>query len=288
MTSSAAHFTQPYYWLLLLLGFLALFIPTYITLANTLWNSNEQGQGPIVLLVALYFLWQQRYRVQALPLVPAKTVGGLLFVFALLFYILGRSQDILIFEVGAQIPLIVSLLLLTRGWAAVKICWFPLLFLIFMVPLPGTLVDALTLPMKIGVSYAAEQILYWADYPVSRSGVILQIGQYKLLVADACAGLHTLFTLEALGLLYLHLLRHESALRNTLLAILIIPISFTANTLRVISLTLVTFYYGDDAGQGFVHSFAGMVLFISALVLIITVDTSLQILARHLGKRAKL
>ena len=78
-----------------------------------------------------------------------------------------------------------------------------ILFLFFMIPLPGTLVDAHTLPMKMAVSYVAENVLYGLGYPISRTGVILQMGQYKLLVADACAGLQTLFTLEALGLLYL-------------------------------------------------------------------------------------
>ena len=83
--------------------------------------------------------------------------------------------------------------------------------------------------------------------------MIIQIGQYQLLVADACAGLNTLFTLEALGLLYLNVIRHSSLVRNIGLALLIIPISFTANVIRVMALTLITFYFGDEAGQGFLH-----------------------------------
>ena len=105
---------------------------------------------------------------------------------------------------------------------------------------------------------------------------MLQIGQYQLLVADACAGLQTLLTLEALGLFYLNLMRHPSAFRNIGLAILIIPISFAANVIRVITLTLITYYFGDAAGQGFLHGFAGMVLFVTALVLILAVDSGLQ------------
>ena len=95
-------------------------------------------------------------------------------------------------------------------------------------------------------------------------------------MADACAGLHTLFTLEALGLLYLNIIRHDSLFRNAALAILIVPISFTANVIRVIILTLITYHFGDEAGQGFLHGFAGMVLFLSALLLIIGVDSLLQ------------
>jgi exosortase B len=143
----------------------------------------------------------------------------------------------------------------------------------FMVPLPGPVVDLLTLPMKTFVSWATEHILYALNYPITRTGVILQLGQYKLLVADACAGLHTLFSLEAMGLLYLHLTRHESWGRNIALATLIIPISLAANTIRVLTLSLITYHFGDEAGQGFLHGFASIVLFVSALILIIAVDS---------------
>lgn len=263
-------------WVPALLGLVALYIPTYVDLARTLWASDDQGHGPLILGIALWFLWQKRHQIQELPSKSMPSVGWVLFGCGLLLYILGRSQDILLFEIGSQIPVVTGLLLLMRGGAALRMTWFPVLFLIFMVPLPGPVVDALTLPMKIGVSWATEHILYAAGYPISRSGVILQIGQYKLLVADACAGLHTLFTLEALGLLYLHIVRHESWFRNVALAILIVPISFSANTIRVVSLTLITYHYGDAAGQGFLHGFAGMVLFLSALVLIIVVDSAIQ------------
>jgi exosortase len=113
-------------------------------------------------------------------------------------------------------------------------------------------------------------------YPISRAGVILQIGQYQLLVADACAGLQTLLTLEALGLFYLNLNPHNSAVRNVVLALLIVPISFAANVIRVIVLTLITYHAGSAAGQGFLHGFAGIVLFLTALMLILAADSALQ------------
>jgi len=267
-------------WFLVFIGLIALYIPTYIDLARAIWASEAQAHGPIVLGVALWFFWKLRLAIHNMAAAPAKA-GWPVFVFGLLLYALGRSQDILIFEVGSQIFVMSGLLLILRGWAALRAAWFPLFFLLFMIPLPGAVVDALTLPMKMAVSNVAEHILYWVGYPISRTGVILQIGQYKLLVADACAGLHTLFTLEALGLLYLNIVRHDSLFRNVSLAILIIPISFTANVIRVIVLTLITYHFGDEAGQGFLHGFAGMLLFISALLLIIGVDSILQYGEKH-------
>jgi exosortase/archaeosortase family protein len=73
----------------------------------------------------------------------------------------------------------------------------------------------------------------------------------------------------------MNIVSHASRARNVLLAILIIPISFVANVVRVVILILVTYHFGDAAGQGFVHGFAGMVLFVVALTLILAVDSLL-------------
>nr|WP_223210557.1 exosortase B [Leptothrix cholodnii] len=263
-------------WLIAGAGLLAMYVPTFWDLMHGIWSTDQQGHGPIVLGIGLWLLWRKWPDVRALPSQPARGVGWPVFVIGLLLYLVGRSQDILLFEVGALIWLIAAVTLLLSGARAMKHLWFGLFFLLFMIPLPGVVVDALTQPMKLAVSYVAEFVLHGVGYPISRTGVVLQVGQYQLLVADACAGLHTLFTLEALGLLYLNLVRHESVARNVALATLIVPISFTANVIRVMVLTLITYHFGDEAGQGFLHGFAGMVLFMAALLLIIGTDSVLR------------
>ena len=265
-------------WLIVLLGLAVMYVPSFIDLFRTIWSTDEQAHGPIVLGLSLWLVSRKWSSVNALPASGARPAWAWpILVFAGLLYALGRSQGILIFEVSSLVWMIAGLLLLLRGPAAVRLMWFALFFMLFMIPLPGIVVDTLTAPMKMAVSYVAEQILYAAGYPIARTGVMLQIGQYQLLVADACAGLHTLFTLEALGLLYLNVVRHASVLRNISLAILIVPISFTANVIRVMVLTLITYHLGDEAGQGFLHGFSGMVLFVSALLLIIGADSLLRV-----------
>ena len=264
-------------WLPIIAGLLVLYVPSLIDLLTGLWSTDEQKHGPIVLSVACWLIWRKWPTMwQVSEGQPTAASGWPLFIFGLLLYAIGRSQDILLFEIGSLIWLLAAILLLTRGMEALKAQWFALFFMLFMIPLPGAFVDAVTLPMKMAVSYVAEHVLFWVGYPIARTGVILQIGQYKMLVADACAGLHTLFTLEALGLLYLSLIRRDSFFRNVTLAILIVPIAFTANVIRVMTLTLITYHYGDAAGQGFLHGFAGMVLFLTALLLIMGVDVLLQ------------
>lgn len=263
-------------WIISIIGLVAMYFPTFWDLLNGLWAGDQQGHGPIVLAISIWLLWKKMPQIFSAPPKPA-VAGWVLLSLGLLLYIIGRSQNILIFEVGSIVITIASITLVLRGTATVKQLWFPLVFMVFMIPLPGVFVDAMTQPMKTAVSYAVESVLYGVGYPISRSGVILQIGQYQLLVADACAGLNTLFTLEALGLLYLNLVRHESVVRNVVLAICIVPISFVANIIRVIALTLITYHLGDEAGQGFLHGFAGMVLFMAALLLIIVFDGFLRI-----------
>ena len=264
-------------WLPIIAGLVVLYVPSLVDLFRGVWSSDEQLHGPIVLSIACWLIYRKWPAMMAASKgKPASNFGWPVVVFGLLLYVVGRSQDILIFEIGSAIWLLIGALLLTRGVVALKTQWFAFFFMLFMVPLPSVVVDTVTLPMKMAVSYVAESVLYQVGYPIGRNGVILQIGQYMLLVADACAGLHTLLTLEALGLLYLNLVRRDSLFRNVGLAILIVPISFTANVIRVMALSLITYHFGDAAGQGFLHGFAGMVLFLSALLLIIAFDTALQ------------
>jgi exosortase B len=176
------------------------------------------------------------------------------------------------FEIASQIAALISLFLIFKGMPALKLAWFPLFFMLFMVPLPEALVAAITAPLKSAVSAVASSLLYQLGYPVGRSGVIMTVGPYQLLVADACAGLNSMFTLEALGMLYMNLMRYTNPTRNIVLALLLVPTAFVANIVRVMILVLVTYHFGDEAGQGFVHGFAGMVLFMVALGMMLVID----------------
>ena len=264
-------------WWICVLGLLALYVPTIVDLVRNIWSTEEQSQGPIVLAICLWLTWRAWDRIDDTSVdTPKPVIGWLLVAIALVFYVFGRSQRILSSQTLSVIFLLPGLILLMRGSRQLRAAAFPLFFMIFLIPLPATLVDSITQPLKLAVSSVATTLLFGAGYPIARSGVILQIGQYQLLVADACAGLHTLFSLEAMGLLYLNVVRHTSLVRNIVLAILIVPISFMANVIRVMVLSLITYYFGDEAGQGFLHGFAGMVLFLTALMFIIATDGMLR------------
>lgn len=263
---------------MLAVGFAMLYVPFYNQMAHTIWATDEQGHGPIILAVSFWLLYGRRHQIAGSLVQPVPWLGWPLLVFACVLYALGQSQDIIMFAGVSQIFTLAGLLLIFRGPAALKLAFFPLFFLIFMIPLPEALVAAVTAPLKSAVSAVASGLLYNLGYPVGRSGVIMTVGPYQLLVADACAGLNSMFTLEALGMLYMNLMGYTSIKRNVALAILLIPIAFCANIVRVMILVLVTYHFGDEAGQGFVHGFAGMVLFMVALLLMLSTDKLLGLL----------
>ena len=262
-------------WLPVAAGLLVLFIPTFYSLANGIWQEDEYAHGPIILAVILWLIWDRRTVLLTAPTQTATKPGLALLVIGLLLYVLGRVVGISILEIGALAPILAGTLLAMRGWPAVRSMWFMLLFIAYLIPLPGIFVDAVTGPLKQNVSAIAEQILYTAGYPIARSGVMLTIGQYQMLVADACSGLNSMFSISAIGLLYLYLVKRSHWLHNGLIIASLLPIAFCANIIRVLFLVLVTFHFGDAAGQGFLHGFSGMALFIIALILILIIDAVL-------------
>jgi len=193
----------------------------------------------------------------------------------------GRAFGISILEFGSQIPVVAGMLLLMKGKRALRLAWFPVIYFVFMVPLPSLLVDAITGPLKQWISGIVETGLFAVGYPISRTGVIISIGQYQLQVADACSGLHSMFSLSALGTLFMYIMDRKSRVHNVIMLLAILPIAFVANIIRVCVLVLVTYHLGDEAGQGFLHGAAGMVLMVAALLFFFLLD---KILERALGE----
>ncbi len=267
---------------LLLAGFAAMYLPTYWWAANGIWQSDDHAHGALVLIIVIWLFWRQREAILAAPYKPSPAAGWPVFILGLLIYIVGRSQDISIFEIGSQMLVLAGALLIVRGGAALRAAWFPLLYIVFMVPLPGVLVDAITGPLKQWISVIVENVLYAAGYPIARNGVVLTVGQYRLLIADACSGLHSMFSLSALGVLYMYLAGRASLLHNAIILASILPIAFVANVIRVMVLVLITYHLGDAAGQGFLHGAAGIVLMLVALTFLLVFD---RIVARVIKPR---
>ena len=262
-------------WLIVLAGFAVMYVPVYWWAAHVIWQSDDHAHGPIILAVIVWLFWTLHKQLLEVETKPAPALGWPIFLFGLLVYFAGRMFSVSILEFGSQMPVAAGLLLLLKGRKALRLAWFPVVYFIFMIPLPGVLVDAITGPLKQWISGIVETILFNLGYPIARSGVIISIGQYQLQVADACSGLHSMFSLSALGTLFMYIMDRKSRLHNAIMLLSLLPIAFCANIVRVMVLVLITYYLGDEAGQGFLHGTAGMVLMVIALLICFLLDAVL-------------
>ncbi len=273
---------QPSFWLMVL-GLCALVGPTLVSLAQQYWSRENGVHGPIVLATGLWLLWRARAVLVQLQQPGRPLIGGGLIAVMLPLYVFGRAFDFLSLEVAALLGVLGSVFYLYFGRHAVRHIWFPLVYLGFLVPPPGWLIDAVTAGLKSFVSIVSTQLLALAGYPVARIGVTLYVAQFQLLVEDACSGMNSLVSLTSVSLFYIYLL-HASSWRYALfLTCWILPIAILANIFRVLVLVLITYYWGNEAAQGFLHNSAGLAMFVAALLGIFAIDRIWAPLMRKKG-----
>jgi exosortase len=164
--------------------------------------------------------------------------------------------------------------------------WFPFLYLAFLIPPPGYVLTHLTAPLKQFVSQVSTDWLSAFGLPVARQGVTIFVAQYQLLVEDACSGMNSIIGIIAITLLYIYLSRGSSWRYSLLLTALAVPIAIVANILRIMTLILLTYGFGDAVAQGFLHYTAGFFLFALALLLVFGLDNLFSAIGLRL-ERAK-
>jgi exosortase len=257
----------------LLLGLLALGIPTALTLGDQVWSSEAGAHGPIVLGTGLWLIWREFPTLRALRSPGSAWLTAVGLVGSLALYVFGRAYDFISIEVAGLYGAAVVILYSQFGLEALRKIWFPILYLAFLIPPPGWFMDSVTAPLKLFVSYVTTEALSALGVPVFREGVTLMVAQYQLLVEDACSGMNSLTGLVAISMFYIYLLRNASWRYSLVLVLLVIPIAVAANIIRVAILVLLTYFFGDAVAQGFLHMAAGIVLFTSALLLVFLVDS---------------
>ena len=102
---------------LLIAGFALLYVPSYFELARSVWSTDEQGHGPIILAVSIWLFYSKRHELAALPTIPALWTGIPILGLGLIAYVLGRSQSFLMLEVGSQLLVLTALILMFLGQA---------------------------------------------------------------------------------------------------------------------------------------------------------------------------
>ncbi|WP_430425439.1 exosortase V [Phenylobacterium sp.] len=256
-------------WILLAV---ALAAPTLYRLGVQVWSRDIGAHGPIVLATGLWLVWRKLPSMseEARPGHIALTTLGVLA--SLPIYVFGRAYDIISLEAAGLYGFAISLMHDRFGVRTMAKNWFPLFYLSLLLPLPGWIIDQFTAPLKLLVSVLSFGVVEPMGIPIVREGVTMTAGPYQLLVEDACSGLNSLIGLIAITLFYIYLLRNAGWRYSLFLLCLIVPVAILANVLRIVTLILLTYHFGDAVGQGFLHVTAGLFLFAVALVLMFAID----------------
>jgi len=126
--------------------------------------------------------------------------------------------------------------------------------------------------MPYNTSALTETILSFLNYPIARNGLLLTIGYNEIFMGAPCSGFRSLITMFSLVLVYVYISK-GGLIKKVILTSLIIPFALLGNLIRVTTLCLITYYFGEEAGQGFFHNFSGIVIFIITILGIIAAES---------------
>ncbi len=245
-----------------------LYRPVLVGLASQWWDEPDYSHGFLIPLVAAYLVWGRRQRLQGLAVAPAN--GGLVvLVFGVaLFVVANVAAELFVMRVTLLVVL-AGLVLYLLGRAHLRLLAFPILYLLFMIPPPAIVYNAITFPLQQFAAGAATASLRALDVPVLREGNVLTLANATLEVAEACSGVRSLLALVALSATYAYFTQ-TSAWRRAVLLVSSVPIAIAANAARVAGTGLLAAAFGEDVAQGFFHSFSGWVVFVAAFALLCT------------------
>lgn len=258
-------------WLILAFG-------TFATLASSEWLSGDDSYGPLVLAVAVFMAVVIYRRGTSEP--QPSNAGLAILGAALVAFLLGVIVNNLFLRSGGLWAAAVGLVVAMAGWQRLRTNAYPFIVGLCALPLPGALTIALTFPIKMTVSAAVTSILWRLGYPIANTGVVIQIGAYRLLVADACSGLQSMYSLFATAVFFLFVTNERSPIKAAAMLIVTAPIILLLNIWRVVTLALITYYWGDAAGRSFLHGAAGIAMFLLAFLCFYLIDLVLRKISR--------
>jgi exosortase len=265
--------------------FFALLVLCYAPVLGHLveqWNNDEDvGHGFFVPPIAAYIAWTRREQLFRAENIRPNYWGLAIVVFAALqLFIATLGAEIFLARI-AFIVSVVGSILFVGGLNALRILAFPILLLLFMVPLPKMLYAQITLPLQTLASWFAEHVLNLLGTPVFREGNILHLPNQDLSVVEACSGIRSLLSLSFLALVYAYFFDNRVWMRWVLL-ILTVPIAIVANAGRV-TMTGLLGEINPEWSRGFFHSAEGWVIFMIALGILILTHQAITRMVRRYG-----
>ncbi|HKJ74969.1 MAG TPA: VPLPA-CTERM-specific exosortase XrtD [Alphaproteobacteria bacterium] len=232
------------------------------------WSSEEQYQhGFLIPLVSAYLLWQRRDAIAHAGVAPSW-LGWLLVLAAMLCAILGELSALFLL---VQVPIVLALwglILAAGGKQMLKATFIPILILALAIPLPYFLDAILTWRLQIVSSKLGVWFIRLVDIPVYLEGNVIDLGVYKLQVAEACSGLRYLFPLLSLSFIVAYMFR-APIWQRAIVFLSAIPITIFMNSFRIGVAGVLVNHYGVEAAEGFIHAFEGWIIFMACTAILL-------------------
>ena len=236
-------------------------------LATQWWEDANYTHGFLVPLFSAFLVWRERARLTAV--VPQGSPAGLA-------VLIGGLGILILGSIGAEnflmraslIVVLGGLVLFHLGIGVLRILFFPLAFLFFMVPLPGVVFYAVTFPLQ---RLAAEQAAWALDLlgvPVLLDGNVIHLSQITLGVTEACSGIRSLISLLASAVAWAYLMLPLGFV-SAAFVLSAIPITIFANAARVVATGLIGQWLGVEYASGFFHEFAGLAVYLFAVLCLV-------------------
>jgi exosortase D (VPLPA-CTERM-specific) len=245
-----------------------LYHPLLMTLIRQWWDDPNYSHGFLIPILSLYFAWQRRERLWSLSLHP-NLLGLLLLIGGVGLYLLGTLAAELFTMRTSLVVVLAGLVLYILGPEHLQITAFPILYLLFMIPLPAIIFNAVAFPLQLFAARTASATLDLLGVPVLREGNIITLAKMSLEVAEACSGIRSLITLLAVAATYSYFTRWE-LWRRAVLLFSAIPIAIIANAGRVAGTGLLADHFGPEVARSFFHIFSGWIVFVAAFSLLLT------------------
>jgi exosortase A len=232
------------------------------------------SHGFLIPIVSLYLIYERRRQCSVLN--PSGHWTGLpLLLLGVMLFLLGNLATEYFTMRFSMLVVLGGIILFLLGKEFFKTLLFPLVLLIFMIPIPSVLMDRVTFPMQLFTSKVAAGSLDLIGIPVLREGNIIQLANTSLEVAEACSGIRSLISLLALSVVFAYFSQNRPW-KRIVLVLSTFPIAIIANAARVTGTGILAHHYGDKVAQGFFHGFSGWILFVVAFICLFLVGAMLS------------
>lgn len=266
---------HPIYYQLgfLLLAFLALYYPFIQTLMRD-WDTNDNySQGYFIPFVSAFMIWWVLKDLETNDLKPSNW-GIAIIVLGLLQLFIAKVGSEYFLQRTSMIIVLFGISFFLFGGRFTKTIWLPLVYLIFMVPLPAIIWNRIAFPMQLFASAITEDVVRFIGIPILREGNVLHLAQTSLEVVDACSGLRSLVNILGLAV-GLGFVMNKEAWKRWALFLSAFPIAVIVNIIRLSATAVLVSLYGGEVARGFLHDFSGWLVFVAGIALLLVVQSLL-------------